>query len=466
MATQPSYNHKIALKAAGLYFAAVFGAGVALGALRVLWIAPEVGSRAAELIEMPLMLAVMILASRWVVRRFSLPSRASVRLGVGFIALVLLLIVEFAIVLRVRGTSMQDYWNNLDRVSGSVYYALLGLYALLPALVKGKRWYTSHATAMGVFALLAVIAAPMYMTYTADVESARKRVAVGSEIAQTLCGPIEYAVTGSGSAVLLVHGAGGGFDQSLEFGAVLAQQGFQVIAVSRFGYLRTPLPVDASPQAQADAHACLLDALKVERAAIVGVSAGGPSTMQFALRHPQRTSAMVLLVPLAYVPRATPAPQPSLLARFMYERAVKSDFLYWLALRIAPGVVVKTILATPPEVLAKASSEERARAARLMEIILPLSRRQAGLLNDAAVAASLVPYELERIGTRTLVISVADDLYGTYESAGYTASRIPGARFIGYTSGGHVWAGHNSAVLYELSAFLSSANPPALHADE
>ena len=109
----------------------------------------------------------------------------------------------------------------------------------------------------------------------------------------------------------------------------------------------------------------------------------------------------------------------------MYERAVKSDFLYWLALRIAPGVVVQTILATPPEALAKASSDEQARAARLMEIILPLSRRQPGLLNDAAVAASLVPYELERIGSRTLVISVSDDLYGTYESAAYTAARIP-----------------------------------------
>ena len=260
------------LKAAGLYFAAVFGAGFVFGALRVLWLAPEVGNRAAELVEMPLMLAVMILAARWVVRRFSLAPRAGVRLGVGFIALLLLLVVEFAVVLPLRGMTMQDYWNDLDRVSGSVYYALLGLFALLPALVLSKRWCASHATVMGVFALLAVIAGSVYMTYIADVESAHKRVASGSEIAETSCGPIEYAVTGSGPAVLLVHGAGGGFDQSLEFGAVLAQQGFQVIAVSRFGYLRTPLPADGSPQAQADAHACLLDALKVERAAIVGVS--------------------------------------------------------------------------------------------------------------------------------------------------------------------------------------------------
>jgi hypothetical protein len=58
--------------------------------------------------------------------------------------------------------------------------------------------------------------------------------------------------------VLVVHGAGGGFDQGLHFGAPLAAKGFQVIAMSRFGYLRTPLPAEASAAAQADGHVCLL----------------------------------------------------------------------------------------------------------------------------------------------------------------------------------------------------------------
>ena len=62
------------------------------------------------------------------------------------------------------------------------------------------------------------------------------------------------------------------------------------------------LPADASPEAQADAHACLLDALGIPNAAVVGVSAGGPSAMQFAIRHPQRTAALVLLVPLSWRP--------------------------------------------------------------------------------------------------------------------------------------------------------------------
>lgn len=96
--------------------------------------------------------------------------------------------------------------------------------------------------------------------------------------------------------------------QGLEIAEPLARAGLRVIAVSRFGYLRTPLPADASAAAQADAHACVLDALGIRRAAVLGVSAGGPSALQFALRHPERTAALVLLVPAVYAPRPNDAP--------------------------------------------------------------------------------------------------------------------------------------------------------------
>ncbi len=147
-----------------------------------------------------------------------------------------------------------------------------------------------------------------YRDYHAAIHRARRRVSTGSEIANTPCGPVEYAMAGDGAAVLIVHGAGGGYDQGLEFAKPLAMSGFRIIAMSRFGYLRTPLPTDASAAAQADVHACLLDALKVERAAVIGASAGAPSAMQFALRHPARCAALVLLVPAVYVPRPGNAP--------------------------------------------------------------------------------------------------------------------------------------------------------------
>src|SRR5574342_536653 len=146
-------------------------------------------------------------------------------------------------------------------------------------------------------AAAAALFALVFAAYQSDMSRARQRIASGSDVAQTACGAIEYAAVGEGPAILLVHGAGGGFDQVLE--------------PARFGYLRTPQRADATAAAQADAHACLLDFLKVARAAVIGVSAGGPSAMQFALRHGERCTALVLLVPLAYAPeRAGQAAPP------------------------------------------------------------------------------------------------------------------------------------------------------------
>ncbi|MGZ6144360.1 MAG: alpha/beta fold hydrolase, partial [Myxococcales bacterium] len=144
--------------------------------------------------------------------------------------------------------------------------------------MKLSRWVALGAVAGVAAGLLWMLAA-----YVRDMGAARRRVAAGSEIAATKCGPIEYAERGKGPALLVVHGAGGGFDQGLMIGEPYAARGYRIIAPSRFGYLRTPLPADASAEAQADAHACLLDALGVDRAAVIGVSAGGPSTIHFCL---------------------------------------------------------------------------------------------------------------------------------------------------------------------------------------
>jgi pimeloyl-ACP methyl ester carboxylesterase len=313
-----------------------------------------------------------------------------------------------------------------------------------------------RAVAILVGLLVAGLFGLTYTSYQRDIRQARERISSGSRIAQTPCGPIEYALAGDGAPVLMVHGAGGGFDQGLEFGEPLINRGFRIIAMSRFGYLRTPLPTDASAAAQADAHACLLDALKIRRAAVVGVSAGAPSSMQFALRHPDRCSAMVLLVPAAYVPRPGGAPlmRTPAATEFVFDTALKFDFFFWAATRVARSTVTRAVLATPPAVMENASDDEQARIGKVLQHILPLSPRRLGLLNDAAVTSSLQRYELERIIVPTLVMSVADDLFGTFDGARYTAEHVPRARFIGYPSGGHLWVGHQKEVMSEIAAFL------------
>ncbi|HEX9136374.1 MAG TPA: hypothetical protein VF905_05465 [Nitrospirota bacterium] len=123
------------LKAGTLYFALVFGAGFVLGPIRILWLVPRVGTRVAELMETPFMLVVTIMAARWVARRLAVPSNPSSRLGMGGIALGLMLVAEFALVLWLRGLSIGEYLATRDPVSGAVYYLMLGVFAIMPLLV-------------------------------------------------------------------------------------------------------------------------------------------------------------------------------------------------------------------------------------------------------------------------------------------------------------------------------------------
>lgn len=309
-----------------------------------------------------------------------------------------------------------------------------------------------HGTPLASLAIVAavvlVIALLVRARFERDLALATERAAQGSTLLDTRCGPIEVQQAGEGVPLLVVHGSGGGHDQGMAWARPLAQRGIRVIAMSRFGYLRTPRPLDASPEAQADAHACLLDALGIARAAVMGVSAGGPSALQLAIRHPQRVSALVLVVPIVWKPGnvADSAPPVSDDKNAWLLRLLGSDFLFWSALHVAHDPLVRHVLATPPEQVAAASAAERARVADLAERILPVSARAAGLRDDTRLGKRLGPYALETIRAPTLVVSARDDGFGTYAAAEYTASRIREARFLGFEQGGHLLVGHEETV--------------------
>lgn len=126
------------VKAGVLYFAIVFGAGFVLGPIRLLWAVPRFGTRMAELMEAPVMLVVTIIAARWIVRRLALPPAPSSRLGMGCIALGLMLVAEFTLVLWLRGLSISEYLASRDPVPGTVYYAMLGVFAIMPLLMARR----------------------------------------------------------------------------------------------------------------------------------------------------------------------------------------------------------------------------------------------------------------------------------------------------------------------------------------
>jgi hypothetical protein len=126
------------VKAGLLYFALVFGAGFVLGALRILLLVPRIGTRAAELVETPVMVAISWFAAGWVVRRLEVPLATRPRLGMGLVALALMLVAEFSLVLRLRGLTLEEYFATRDPVSGAAYYSALILLALMPLVVERR----------------------------------------------------------------------------------------------------------------------------------------------------------------------------------------------------------------------------------------------------------------------------------------------------------------------------------------
>jgi len=303
--------------------------------------------------------------------------------------------------------------------------------------------------------VLAVLIGLIAFLYLRDRQRFMARVAQGSRVLDSPYGRIEYAVRGEGPAVLAIHGTGGGFDQSLDLGEALVTRGFRVIAPSRFGYLGSGFPADASPTAQADALAHLVHALGEQRVAVIGASAGAPSALAFARRHPELCAGLVLLVPAAYAPGRVEKELP-LLARVIIFRVLRWDFLFWAWMKLAPSTLIRTLLATDPRLVLVAAPDEQARARMILDHILPVSRRVAGMFSDAEISARPKPFPLADIKVPALAVACEDDLFDTHAAARHAAANIPGARLMSFPTGGHIWIGHHAEVFNGIAEFLRS----------
>jgi 2-hydroxy-6-oxonona-2,4-dienedioate hydrolase len=300
-------------------------------------------------------------------------------------------------------------------------------------------------------------AATSYRRFRREMAELGRALEAGGTMVETAAGPIEYAREGEGEPALVIHGAGGGYDQGLSIGGDTLGFGYDMIAPSRFGYLRTPLGEDVTPAAQADAHAALLDVLGVDRVVVLAASAGAPSAIELALRHPERVRSLVLLVPRAYDPTAIVGVDRSASSQAVLKVIEASaDFAFWLAIRLARPAVVR-FLGVPPELEARAAPAERERISALMRSILPLSRRIAGI--KAEDAFELGPWPLEKIRCPTLIVSAEDDLFRTLPGARFTAERIPGAELKVLPDGGHLMVGRGEEVTEAVAAFLSRQAP-------
>jgi pimeloyl-ACP methyl ester carboxylesterase len=261
------------------------------------------------------------------------------------------------------------------------------------------------------------------------MDRAYRRVAAGGRLADTFCGPIQYAGFGEGAPVLVVHGAGGGYDQG-EYLARLTGGNYHWIAPSRFGFLGSPVPEGADSALQAGAYAGLLDALGIDRVGVVGVSMGGPSSLMFALQYPERTTSLVLVSAASH---ALPA-RPAILAT-MFDAFV-NDFVFWSILRLSPKSLL-VALGVPPQVQAGLSAGEVARMRAFLNLIEPMAARRHGQKLEQHMSEIDVQ-ALCSIQVPVLALHARDDTLVPYEQAEFAAREIPGAQLEVMEEGGHL----------------------------
>jgi pimeloyl-ACP methyl ester carboxylesterase len=301
-------------------------------------------------------------------------------------------------------------------------------------LSLSKKNRTLLLLAIAIASVLVVM--PVEIAYQISTNSIQAYSLSGSKLIETPHGLLEYTDIGEGYPVLVSHGAGLGYIQLDSVQQMLGNASLRFIVPSRFGYLRSPMPADASVAAQADAYADLLDALNISKVVILGLSIGGPTALEFALRHPDKCSALIMSMAISHN-----TPNFDFMGTIMHHVVFRSDLGVY-ALTTSLQAQFLTFLGVSEKVQANMTEVDRQYVEGILKDMQPLSARQAGTLNDAVCSQTQLDLPLENIKMPTLVLHAKDDGLVNYEYGQYTTQHIPGAKFISFETGGHLFVGH------------------------
>ncbi|MHA1907162.1 MAG: alpha/beta fold hydrolase [Candidatus Thorarchaeota archaeon] len=289
-----------------------------------------------------------------------------------------------------------------------------------------------------------------------------------SEIATTSVGEIEYVLEGSGPVILMLHGSPGGYDQGLLYKDLLINEGFSLLSISRPGYLRTPLTTGETFEEQADAIEALLVTLGISKVAILGVSGGGPIALHFALRHPDRLWALLLMAAVSNEYSVTQEQMDSLLARLFLSGSM-ADFGAWIYDILTRRSTAWSLKEALKETMIVDPEERDTYVKQVMDFpeqvdwlkrfvrtTCPMSPRMIGLNNDIKLLQQVSFTNLEDIKCPTLVIHGTVDGDVSFSNAEFAASSIPNAKLYAIENIGHIaWLGeHVPEMNSELIRFL------------
>lgn len=295
-----------------------------------------------------------------------------------------------------------------------------------------------------------VLVITTYSSFHREMQAARDRLIAGSSILKTDEGVIEYSVRGEGTPVLLLHGAGGGYDQGLWSGKmILGQDGYKFISVSRFGYLRSPIPAGASIRTQASLYSALLNYLKVGHVIVVGASAGGPSAMQFANDYPDKCSALILLSAVSMA-QATGDKGPFYVG--IIHLIQQSDYAYWVFAKFMQPVILN-LMGIPASVYRNFTPEQKGLAQEMLDIMHPMSSRYEGTINDGKMIQR-DGVSTDMIFSPTLIMHAKDDALVSFSHAENAQARIKKSKLIIFNTGGHAMLSQMDKVREHVKVFL------------
>jgi hypothetical protein len=122
-----------------LYFGIVFGVGVLLGPIRVMWLEPRLGAALANLCEAPFLIIAMVLAARSIPKMVALPRNLPTLLAMGVGALMLQQIADCAVGIGLGGITLSEQLARFATTQGLIYAVLLILFCLMPVLLNRNK---------------------------------------------------------------------------------------------------------------------------------------------------------------------------------------------------------------------------------------------------------------------------------------------------------------------------------------
>ena len=305
-------------------------------------------------------------------------------------------------------------------------------------------------TLIGFLTLILITLLIAFPSYKKQIKEARERIESESRILETKYGKMEYAVRGHGKPILLIHGAGGGFDQGLWLGQVCLDGDYQFISPSKFGYLNSDTPAEYSAKIQAEQYRILLDFLGIENVSIIGVSAGGPSSMQFASDYPERIEKLILLSAVSMPPN--PNDKDPFFIKII-QTIQKSDFAYWFFTKVFKSQILG-LVGIPSGDYKEFTPEQKKLANELLIVMHPMSLRHKGTVIDGLIIKDFkIP---ESISVPTLVIHSKNDGLVSYSHAEYVHQNIKDSKLILYENGGHGAISELKDARKQISTFLNN----------